>query len=200
MNRAASVLVKICAACVSSVPVAFSSEPTADDYAQYYKRTVGDWRVKVEGEFGNYEQLLSIKLSPTGDCLIMPSSVPDGSRAEMQMLAGYDPASKRWKETAFVRGGGAVTSRIRLEKDSAESQANRVVLETDATVVRPDGRSESGSATWHVAITSPDKIEILVTDTVFDGVKRPDGKITYERLREAIVWENEGIKSKAKPQ
>jgi hypothetical protein len=185
-----------------SVGSANASEPGERDYWNHYKRTVGEWKVQSDTGSRHEDYLVSIKLSPAGSCLVTTSSMPNGSRtrADFQMLSGYDPAAKKWKEVAFIRGGHTGISYCHLEPGSDDDKADQVKLKVEMTLVMPDGTSRSGTMTWHVKVVTQDKIDVLVTGSVVNGVKEPDTKMTYERLKEPIKWESGTTEAKAEPQ
>jgi hypothetical protein len=196
MNRI-SKFAGVCVVWLFTAPFGSASEPTEDDYIEHFKSNIGEWKMRMERPREHFEFLLSVKLSPTGRSFVMTSSLPGSRRADVQMLSGYDPGSKKWKEVSFFRGGGEATSYLLLEKGG---KSNQVTLKVEKSQVEADGKSWSLAGTWNVSVVNPDKLEITASDAKFNGETQPDFKMTYERLKEPIVWEYESTESKAKSQ
>jgi len=161
--------------------VAISSEPTADDYLNFFKPLIGEWTAKITVGEKAGQGTFSCRLSPTKRCLVWygASNLP---LPNTHSIDGYDPVAKKWKGFAFAADGShRVTMYQAADADSLK--VDKAEFKCEATEAKADG--EVVKWRWQTTfILGRDTCKVLYTALAdSEGEKAPDVEFIYERKR-----------------
>jgi hypothetical protein len=165
---------------VPAAPSVAEEEPTAKDYLNFFKPTVGSWKSTVEIDGQVMEGVWSTRLSPTEWCYVEHGK---GNGQESQSIAGYDAEIKGWKVTGFDSEGtlSVLLYRVHNMQDvnplgvgaTGSSEGKRVTV---------DGETTTTSGEWTCKECGKAKMVFLMTNRTENGQKQPDLKWVIERM------------------
>ncbi len=153
---------------------------TGANYLEYHKPLLGSWNVTVE-EGGNvHTGTATWQLATNGKCYLVSLEV-EGIPA-VQIVMGYDPATKKWVQAGFDAEATFLMSALEIaDMEAGKVMAEGPIGQWEETRFTADGQTTKATATLSCTETSPHRLVFVWSNRKASGKLLPDWKLTYER-------------------
>ncbi|MCR4412747.1 MAG: DUF1579 domain-containing protein [Thermoguttaceae bacterium] len=161
-------------------PAGPTTEPTPEDYIQFMKPLVGEWKTTSEEAGKVVPGTMSYRLAPNGHCFL---GHYQGSLPDVQSVEGYDPVARKHTAAAFGDDGTFATGTVdwgeylkpgrTIGKGVTGKQSVRLLLK--------DGTTTTITATVKCTALDQGQFVLEYSDRLVNGAPQPDLKVTHRR-------------------
>jgi hypothetical protein len=160
--------------------VADAQQEAAQNYIDFFKPFVGDWKTKLESEGEVVEGKWSGRLSPTRLCYISRGTAAE--QPSSQGIHGYDAGTKKWTVAAFNSDGEFSIARLDFGEIGKGDRFKRGTSGDSVKVIsHNDGTTTEVTCKFVCKECSKNEIVYIQFDRKENGESKPDQTFRMER-------------------